>query len=201
MGANIELDIFLKKGNPPLKAIFSLLERKGLYISIEHAKAFDNWQYENMSDISQDVIELDTSDIFLKKFTLINFSVNKTWPCVLITSFEDAYLDLSFALDSEPLIGRTHNDINVIKSFIYDEIIEAIDKSLSQKIFKGRFLAASMGVEYSVEFKTDIVTTLKDDNGVARWVLPKVIGKSIDVEQFAKEEKSNTTVFTRLPPV
>jgi hypothetical protein len=64
MGANAELDIFLKKGAFSLKRIFSLLEMEGLSLNIREMTIFDDWYYTNQAHMNPDAIERDLDNIF-----------------------------------------------------------------------------------------------------------------------------------------
>jgi hypothetical protein len=200
MGATIEIGIFLKKAIPPIRSLFSLLEERRLHVTIRQISVFDNWQYENMFNIDPKSFDLDASEIFLKKFTRIDFSINHTWRCVLLTSFGDKHVEVSFALDTDSLKGQII-DIDAFEKLLYEQATDIMNRNLNQKTFQDLFLPASIGVECSVEFNDDAITMLKDDNGVVRWVLPNVTGKAMVVKQFAKAEYSNITVFTRLSNV
>jgi hypothetical protein len=198
MGANAELDIFLKKGDFSLQQLFSLLEREGLYANIKKMIIFDDWKFTNQTQVDLNTLDLNMSDIFLKKFTATYFIVNGRWRCTLLTSFEDAYFDLSFGLDTNDLLSPGENDIDPYVLVLYDQVTDIINDTFGKGPLKERFIAASMGVEYSVSFHSDLMMMLNDDNGGARWIVPKDRGKDIEPEHFLKEEKSNTIVFTRL---
>jgi hypothetical protein len=197
MGANVELDIFLKKEGFSLQPILSLLKMEGLYIHIQEIRVFDDWSYTNDMNIDTSSIDINTSNIFLEKFTLIHFIINDDWKCVLITSFtEDAFIDLSFGLSIEDL-SRTYGDINAALLLFYNSILNSININVNTINIKDTFVAASMGVEYSVHFNKNIRQMIEDDNGVEIWILPKDIGRNISLKNFLKEEKSNVTAFTR----
>lgn len=198
MGANLELDIFLKKERFSLKPLWSALDMHGLHISIEHMQIFDNWQYEHMTTIDPASLDIETSDILVTKFTLLRLEINNTWKCTLITSFEDEYVNLSFGIDSNVLIARAHNDIDSSLLFLYNKATDLMNDSLSQKSLAESFLAASMGLEYSVDFHNNIMEMLQEDNGVVRWIVPKTTEEAIFSEKFTKKQKSNCIVFTRL---
>lgn len=197
MGANVELDIFLKKEDFSLQQIFSLLRLKRFSIYIQDMRTFDDWKYANENIFNgEDAIIMNRS-IFLKKFTLINFVVNNKWRCVLISSLlEEMYVNFSFALDIDDLLQGEENDADGRVALLYDSVTDAINQISEKEPFKECFLVASMGIEYSVHFDRNVVTMLNDDNGVKRWIFSKDIGKDIQVEKFFKEEKSNTFVFT-----
>lgn len=197
MGANVELDIFLKKEDFSLQQIFSLLRLKRFSIYIQDMRTFDDWKYANENIFNgEDAIIMNRS-IFLKKFTLINFVVNNKWRCVLISSLlEEMYVNFSFALDIDDLLQGEENDADGRIALLYDSVTDTINQISEKEPFKECFLVASMGIEYSVHFDRNVVTMLNDDNGVKRWIFSKDIGKDIQVEKFFKEEKSNTFVFT-----
>lgn len=198
MGANIELDIFLRKEAFPLQYIFSCIEREGFSVRIQEMIAFDDWQYTNQTDVLVDSIDLNTTTIFLEKFMLIQFYVNDVWRCVLITSIEDnGYLNLSFGLDIDTVSQIRWETIDEDISALFDKITAIIDKAVGTPMFQHRFFAASMGLEYFVRFNNNVQTMLQDDNGAQRWVLPERVGREIVLERFSREEKSNTMVFRR----
>lgn len=117
-----------------------------------------------------------------------------------MTSFEDGCIDLSFWLSLEDVIkmDRTNND-DPIRLF-YDQLILHIDKWSQKEPWNESFIAASMGIEYSVEFKTDTREMLQEDNGVERWILPKRVAKNLEVGKFRREEKENTIMFSCYEP-
>jgi len=194
MGANVELDIFLKKEGFSLQTILHLLTMEGLDIRIQEMRAFDDWKYTNEVSIDTSSIDINTSTIFLEKFTLVHFVVNNNWKCVLITSLiEDIYIDLSFGLHVADLPKNSDNDIDTSLRHFYDKAIDIINMYSNKDIF----IAASMGVEYSVHFNKNILDMIEDDNGVERWILPKGIGENIAFKKFIKQEKSNVTIFIR----
>jgi hypothetical protein len=199
MGANVELDIFLKKERLSLKHIFLLLEMQGLHANIRKINIFDDWCYTNQRNLGPDAIERDLDALFLEKFTRTSFIINNTWRCTLITSFEDAYLDLSFGINTDDFTQNKVNNKEDHIALLYDKITDIIIDNVKEPPLKELFLVASMGLEYSVAFHSDIMMMLTDDeNGVARWILPKDIGKHIVLKNFIKEEKMDDVVFTRL---
>ncbi len=204
MGANVELDIFLKKEGFSLQPILSLLKMEGLDISIQEMRVFDDWEYTNEMSIDTSAIDIKTSNIFLEKFTLIHFTVNNIWKCVLTASqIEDAYIDLSFGLNVTDLPKTDDNDIDDVDdvdaslTLFYDKAIDVINIHSNKEKLKDIFTAVSMGVEYSVHFNKNLFEMIEDDNGVERWVLPKDIGRNMSFKKFIKEEKSSVIVFTR----
>ena len=196
MGANIEIDIFLQ-GNVCLKQIFSILEKEGCAVSIQKFSIFDDWQYTNFKEIDISSREKYLEDTHLEKFSLTNFTLNNQWECTLITSLEGGtYRDFSFGFPTQGLISTLEKaDDEAIEAF-YEKVTTMINDTLSRGQCKKNFVAASMGVEYSVKFNRDILAMLQDENGAMKWVLPKEFGISLSLEKFSKEEKSDVIVFT-----
>jgi hypothetical protein len=193
MGANVEFDIYLKKEGFSFGPVTSLAQKVGLDIRVEEMETFDDWTYPNETKIDFSSLDLKTSPLFLERFTLTRFVVNDYWHGGLITSFEDMYIDLGFWLSLEDVMRTGKND--PIQHF-YDQLTLCIDGCCHWEPWSESFLAVSMGIEYSAEFKNDIQEMLQDDNGVERWILPKEIVTNLYVEKFKREEKQNTTVFS-----
>lgn len=200
MGANLEVDIFLKKENFSLKPIYSILEDQGFSIDLEEFSAFDGWKYANATEITCTLIELQASTVFLERFTRIYFILNNAWRCTLLTSLideiDDAYINLSFGLDTDDLVIADIEDINKYLMELYDRITDVIVEHVNEEPFKDRFLAAAMGVEYSVDFYRDISLMVSAENGGARWIVSEQLGKDLFVEAFTREKRGNTIVFT-----
>lgn len=195
MGANVEVDIFLKKGYFSFAQLFSVLEQEGLSVEIKDMRVFDDWNYTHETRVDLKSLDLDRSDLFLKKFTLSHLVVNRTWNCVLITSFGDGYLNLSFGLDTNDLLRPGQTDYDGQVAVVYDRVADRLNETMSHPLWSELFLAASMGVEYSVRFHNNILAMLREENGVARWVFPKTVATTISGGRFLQEEKSNTVVF------
>src|SRR5689334_20239329 len=104
MSINLELDIFLKKSPLSLNAVFSLLDNIGLPAIIKSTIVFDTWEYTNVRHLAEDVLTIDTDNLLLEHFTLTEFIVNRVWNCVLITSFDDVCLNVSFAVDIQSFV-------------------------------------------------------------------------------------------------
>lgn len=200
MGANIEIDIFLQD-NVCLKQIFSILEKERCSVSIQKFSIFDDWHYTNFKEIDTLSREKYLEDTHLEKFSLTNFILNNQWECTLITSLEEGmYRDFSFGFPTQGLISiieKTSDEVldNAIEAF-YEKVTTIINDALSREQWKENFVAASMGIEYSVEFNCNILAMLQDENGAMKWVLPKDIGIPLSLEKFSKEEKSDVIVFT-----
>jgi len=197
MCANVELDIFLKKGAFSLNQLFSLLEVRGLHVNFKEMCSYDDWEFTNGTSIDPGSFDKDTSDLFLKKFTCTYFTVNNKWRCSLLTSLEDTCMQLSFGLNTDDLLrpGETDYEDAVIQ--LYDHVADSINDAMSKDPLKGRFLVASMGVEYSIgHFQSDITTMVDNDNAPI-WIVPKESGKHIPLKNFEKEEKSDTIVFRK----
>jgi len=198
MGANVELDIFLKKEGFSLQEIFSLLEARALNTRFVEMRVFDDWKYTNEVIIDTSSIDIYTSNVFLNNFTLVHFIINDKWRCVLLTSLvEDIYIDLSFGLQVDDLLQYKENNSEDAVLFLYNRVTDVIDTTSSKQYFKDRFIAASMGIEYSIDFNSNIMKMLNDDNGVERWILPKDTAKYELLKKFTKEEKSATIILTR----
>ena len=205
MGANVELDIFFYQGGFSLSDIFSLLKMEGLLIRIQNMRIFDDWKYTNELKIDMNMIDSLFNDKSLNKFTLIHFTVNNKWSCVLITSIvEDAYVNYYFGIDIDNLalytseIEKEKFDADKYIPLLYENIIDFINHNSNTIPFKDLFIGACMGIEYSVSFNQDIMTMFNDDNSVVKWILPVNIGRKIVSKKFLKEEKSNTVVFTKI---
>jgi hypothetical protein len=192
VGANVEFDIFLKKEGFSFGPVMSLACDAGLNIRVEEMKAFDDWTYANETKVDFSSLDLKTSSLFLEHFTLTHFVVNDHWHGGLITSFEDMYIELGFWLSLEDVMRTGKNDL--IQHF-YDRLTLCIDEYCHWEPRSGSFLAASMGIEYSVEFKDDMREMLRDDNGVERWILPKRVAKDLLVENFEREERENSVLL------
>lgn len=184
MGELIEMDIFLRKTNFSFQQLFSLLAREGLQVSsIEHMSIFDDWQYTNEVHLEPSVIDLDASDIFLQKFTLMHFTVNQKYRCSLITSLEDNCLDLSFGLQINDLAPPDDCDIDDYIQTLYDKTTD-INKQMDEQPFHDDFIAASMGVEFVANFHNDLKAMVTNEHSGSRWVLPKRTGKNIVLDRF-----------------
>ena len=198
MGANVELDIFLKKEGFFLQPILSLFKKEGLYVSIQEIRIFDDWEYTNEVSVDASSIDLNTSNIFLEKFSLIHFNISNRWRCTLMTSLvEESYIDLSFGFDTNDLLQRSEKSIDDYVAVFYSKVTDIIDDTSRKEEFKDRFMLACMGIEYSVHFNDNLMMMLNDDNGVKRWILPKNVGRDIVLKNFVKEEKNNTLILTR----
>jgi hypothetical protein len=197
VGANVELDIFLKRMNFSFNSVFSVLKDKGFSVYVKELQVFDDWEYTNQENIDSESIDLDATDLFFRKFTRIYFVVNNTWRCTLLTSFENAYImQLSFGLNSNDLVlpGSSLNDL---VGPLYEKVIKSIDENMSREPFQDVFFAATLGVEYSVDFYNDIAAMVNKRNGGAKWLVPKKLGASVLLNGFVKEEKRNVIVFTK----
>lgn len=200
MGANIEIDIFLQ-GNVCLKQIFSVIEKAGYSVSIQKFRIFDDWHYTNFKEIDSSSRDRYLEDPCLDKFSLTNFTLNDNWECTLITSLEGGnYRDFSFGFPTQGLISTPEKAVDealddAIAAF-YEKVTTMINDTLKHRQCKKSFIAASMGVEYSVQFNHNIMEMLQDENGAMKWVLPKELGVPLSLEKFSKEEKSDTVVFT-----
>lgn len=196
MGANIEIDIFLQS-NLCLKQIFSVLEKGGYAVSIQKFSIFDDWHYTNFQEIDISSRDRYLEDPRLDKFSLTNFTLNDNWECTLITSLEEeAYRDFSFGFPTHGLISASEKAVDDAIEAFYEKVATMINDTLSHGQFRESFVAASMGVEYSVEFNRNIIAMLQDENGAMKWVLPKASGLPLSLEKFSKEEKSDVVVFT-----
>lgn len=58
MGANVEVDMFLKKGDVSFKQLFSLLENEGLSVRIKKMRIFDDWNYTHETNIDLHALDL-----------------------------------------------------------------------------------------------------------------------------------------------
>lgn len=199
MGANVEMDVFLTKECPiSLHAIFSLFEKKGLYVKVQSILVADDWTYKNERTIDEESIENFVHDVCLEPITLVQCVVNRLWDCTLIVSqLEGEPNNISFGASARYFQAPAGYDGGDIMLFWYDVITDFIDEICWQEPLGACFLAASLGIEYSVSFEGDLVSMLNDDNGADRWILPKLVGRDIVLEAFAKEEKSHIMVFTR----
>lgn len=198
MSANIELDIFLKREDFSLQHIFSWFEMEGLYVNIQGMRVFDDWEYTNEKIIDKEFIDVNMHDNLLQKFMLINFIVNRKWKCVLITSFLDnKYMNLSFGLDIDGFLECEEAARDDLIMKLYNQVADFIDIHIGEGKLKSLFIAASMGIEYSVGFNSDTLMMINNNDGVKKWIAPKNVGENLALKQFAKEEKTNITLFTR----
>ncbi len=131
----------------------------------------------------------------------IFFVVDNRWKCTLLTSFLDAsVINLSFGLDIGCLVSAENEYNNeqreIFLSPFFDKVISIIDYYINKETFKESFIAASIGIEYSVQFHDDLMAMLTDNNGAIKWILPRISGEQIVLKNFLKEEKSNSFVFT-----
>ncbi len=200
MAAIVEIDMFLT-GNCGVNQLFSFLEQAGLSVSIETFSLFDDWHYTNLTDIDLAHVGMYVNDASLKKFSRADLMLDHQWKCVLITSHsEGTYRNFSFGFNTKHFAQSAESNLDDCISFLYEKATDMINDALGQEQFQERFLAASMGVEYSVKFDRDLMAMLNDDNGVARWILPKKLGLPVLLEKFVKEEKSESIVLTRCYP-
>jgi hypothetical protein len=195
MGAHVEVDIWLKKREISLKQLFSLFEQKGLSVEVKDMKLFEDWTYAHETSVDLKTLDQNRSDIFLKHFTLLHFVVNRTWNGILITSFEEITLELSFGLDTADLLRPGETDYQDYVERFYDRVADHLNEIIGQHPWSELFLAASMGVEYSPHFQHDILAMLQDDTGAARWIFPKTVATPVSGGPFLREEKSRSMVF------
>lgn len=199
MGANAELDIFLQKEDFSLQPLFAVFATENLSVTMWEIRVFDDWHYTNETLLDPGTLDLATSNIFLKKFVLLSFVVNAQWNGTLITSFEDDIINVSFGLDIGDVQKAGKQAQDHFLAQLFTSVIALLNQMNGNKKFQEHFLAASLGVEYSVRFDRDIRKMIQDDNGASIWIVPKEIGKQLSPKKFLKEVKSDITVFTRLP--
>lgn len=198
MGANVEVDIWLKKREISFEQIFSLFEQAGLSIDVKEMRCFEDWTYAHETHVDLNAFDRNRSDLFLKYFTLLHFVVNRTWNGVLTTSFEETTLELHFALETTGLLRPGETDYNPHVECFYDRVTDHLNETIGQQPWSELFLAASMGVEYSPHFQPAILAMLQDDTGAARWIFPKTVVPPISEVPFSLEEKSRSKVFHAL---
>jgi hypothetical protein len=105
---------------------------------------------------------------------------------------------LSFGLNTDDIIQMSNTSIEQTISLLYEKTTDIVIKYAEEAPLKELFVAASMGVEYSVHFYPHMRMMLTDDNGVARWILPKGSEEQIVLKKFVKEERNGFIVFTHL---
>lgn len=198
MGANVEVDIWLKKREISLEQILSLFERAGSSVDVKEMRRFEDWTYAHETPVDLNALDRNRSDFFLTYFTLLRFVVNRTWNGVLITSFEETTLQLSFALDTNDLLRPGETDYDPHVERFYDRVTDHLNETIGQHPWSELFLAASMGVEYSPHFQPAILAMLQDDTGTARWIFPKTVVPSVSEVPFFLEEKSRSMIFHAL---
>ena len=194
MGAYIDLDIFLKKGEFSLSALFSLLEKEQLSVQIEELIRFDDWPYENPMEIDLETLEREKSHIFVETFTTMYFKVNNTWGCVLITSFDEYCMRLSFGLDTNDL-PQPVKDNDIVH--LFDIAVTYLDDVFDDTDLRKRFLVATIGVETSVDFHNEGNEMMLNSSGVARLITPGVFESEASLEDDpCKEKKKNIVVYS-----
>ena len=202
MGTNIELNILLRKEDFSFWSLFSLFEsllaRQGYVVSIHDILVFDDWTYANQRHLPVAVVgQADT--LFLQKFSRIAFLVNNRWNCTLLTATsESGSIEWSLALNTDELVHLLQGHMNQFVEEFFGYIAHILDDLVGKEPLNKLFVAAAMGIEYSVRFHEDILTLLNDDNGVFKWVFPKQLVGSITSEQFRKESQIHTVVFTQV---
>jgi len=128
-----------------------MLEKEGCSVSIQKFSIFDDWHYTNFKEIDGSSREQYLEDTHLEKFSLTDFTLNSQWKCTLITSLEGGmYRDFSFSFPTQGFTSALEKTNDQALDAFYEKVTAMINDVLSHRPCRENFVAASMGVEYSV---------------------------------------------------
>ncbi|WP_459477380.1 hypothetical protein [Clostridium saccharoperbutylacetonicum] len=194
MGATIDLNI-VSKNNMKIEEIIKLLTNKfKLNIRINNIDVMDNWEYENLINVS----EINKVQKYVEEFKIANVEftvVDKCKAGCQLEKIENVYVT-NVWIDTTNFNYLDCDIINDENKSFYNRVINLVlDFTKDYDI-----VISSLGVETIFEYSDNIYDVINESENVIVWIITKYYQKYINNYYLRKNDKLNAGIFIKMNP-
>lgn len=195
MAENIELGVYTSE-LISLSKILARLHDLHFHVGIKEMQIFDDWDFSNLQkpDVLLSMSEIDAL-VQANKIVLVLFAVDslQNSGCHFHRLEEHLY-EVGLWVDTVGLPPYTYEPITPDTEGFYDEVTQSVLLLASTSL-----VLAGMGVEFTLHYKGDPITTIQSSHHVSRWIVPETT--QVRITGYTEQHIPGYTLFTWKPRI